>query len=153
MATALSQTITDALKTSMKAKDKPRTGALRMIRAAFLEAEKSSKGLDDAGALSILRRMVKQRIDAAEQYAAANRSDLADAETAEVAVIEEFLPQLADADTTRAWVAEAVASTGATQMGELGRVMGALMKAHKGQMDGNMARQMVQEALTSAATS
>jgi len=50
-------------------------------------------------------------------------------------------------------MAEAVASTGATQMGELGRVMGALMKAHKGQMDGNMARQMVQEALTSAATS
>jgi uncharacterized protein YqeY len=96
--------------------------------------------------------MVKQRIDAAEQYSAAKRLDLAEVEQAEVKVIEEFLPQLANADTTRAWVAEAVASTGATQMGELGRVMGALMKAHKGEMDGTMARQMVQEALASAAT-
>jgi hypothetical protein len=148
VAIELSATIAQALKTSMLAKDKPRTGALRMIRAAFLEAEKSGKDLTLDGAHAILRRMAKQRVEAAEVYASAKRQDLADVEKAELAVIEEFLPQLADADTTRAWVAEAVASTGATQMGELGRVMGALMKAHKGQMDGNMARKMVQEALS-----
>jgi uncharacterized protein YqeY len=148
VAIELSETIVKALKTSMLAKDKPRTGALRMIRAAFLEAEKSGKELTQDSAHTILRRMAKQRVEAAEVYATAKRQDLADGEKAELMVIEEFLPQLADADTTRAWVTEAVASTGATQMGELGRVMGALMKAHKGQMDGNMARKMVQEALS-----
>ena len=148
MANELSGRISQALKESMLAKTKARTGALRMVRAALLEAEKSGKDVDEAGAQSILRRLVKQRHDAAEQYANAKRQDLADAELAEVKVIEEFLPQLADEDTTRAWVAEAVQRTGATEMKELGKVMGALMGAHKGQMDGNLARRLVQEALS-----
>ena len=63
-------------------------------------------------------------------------------------MIEEFLPQLADEDTTRQWVQEAIAKTGATEMKELGRVMGALMGAHKGEMDGSLARRLVQEALS-----
>jgi len=148
LATTLSTEISQALKASMLAKDKARTGALRMVRAALLEAEKSGKSLDDAGAQAILRRLVKQRQDAAEQYVAAKRQDLADAELAEVTVIDEFLPKLADEDTTRAWVAEAVAKTGATEMRELGKVMGALMGAHKGEMDGGLARRLVQEALS-----
>ena len=148
MATDLSQQIADALKASMRAKDKERTGALRMIRAALLEAEKSGKDLNEAGAQAILRRLVKQRQDAASQYSDAGRDDLAQAELAEVDVIESFLPKLADEETTRQWVAEAVAKTGATEMKELGKVMGALMGAHKGEMDGNLARQLVQEALS-----
>jgi uncharacterized protein YqeY len=119
-----------------------------MVRAALLEAEKSGKDVDEADAQAILRKLVKQRHDSAEQYASAGRQELADAELAEVVVIEAFLPQLADEDTTRAWVAEAVSRTGATQVAELGKVMGALMGAHKGQMDGNLARRLVQEALT-----
>lgn len=148
MSNAISGQVSQALKDSMRAKDKPRTGALRMIRAALLEAEKSGKDVDEAGAQSILRRLVKQRHDAAEQYAKAGRQELADAELAEVDVIEGFLPKLADEATTRAWVAEAVAKTGATEMNQLGRVMGALMGAHKGEMDGTLARKLVQEALS-----
>jgi hypothetical protein len=148
MSTDLSQKISDELKASMRAKDKERTGALRMIRAALLEAEKSGKDLNESGAQAILRRLVKQRQDAADQYTSAGREDLAQAELAEVEVIESFLPKLADEATTRRWVAEAVAKTGASEMKELGKVMGALMGAHKGEMDGNLARQLVQEALS-----
>lgn len=148
MADALSGQVSQALKEAMLAKNKARTGALRMIRAALLEAEKSGKEVNEAGAQAILRRLVKQRQDAAEQYTQAGRQELADAELAEIVVIEEFLPQLADEDTTRRWVEEAVAKTGATEMKELGRVMGALMGAHKGEMDGALARRLVQEALS-----
>ena len=148
MANALSGQVSQALKEAMLAKDKARTGALRMIRAALLEAEKSGKETNEAAAQAILRRLVKQRQDAAEQYSQAGRQELADAELAEIDVIEEFLPKLADEATTRKWVEEAIAKTGATEMKELGRVMGALMGAHKGEMDGALARRLVQEALS-----
>ena len=149
MANALSGQVSQALKEAMLAKDKARTGALRMIRAALLEAEKSGKDVNEAAAQAILRRLVKQRQDAADQYAQAGRQELADAELAEIVVIEAFLPKLADEDTTRQWVQDAIAKTGATEMKELGRVMGALMGAHKGEMDGALARRLVQEALSS----
>ena len=62
-------------------------------------------------------------------------------------MIEEFLPRLADEDATRAWVREAIAATGAAQPGDVGKVMGALMKAHKGEVDGQLARRLAQELL------
>ena len=88
MANALSGQVSQALKEAMLAKDKARTGALRMIRAALLEAEKSGKETNEAGAQAILRRLVKQRQDAAEQYSQAGRQELADAELAEIDLSE-----------------------------------------------------------------
>ena len=68
-------------------------------------------------------------------------------ERAELAVIDEFLPSLADEATTRSWVEQAIAASGAAKAGDLGRVMGALMKAHKGEVDGNLARRIAAESL------
>ena len=91
--------------------------------------------------------MVKQRVDAAATYRQGGREDLAEKEEGEMKVIAEFLPQLADEATTRKWVDEAIAASGATSMREMGKAMGALMKAHKGEVDGKLARQLIQAAL------
>lgn len=136
------------LKASMKARNKERTSALRMIRAAFIEEAKLGKGeVDDGRAVTILRRIKKQRLDAAEQYARAGADARAAGERAEAEVAEEFLPKLADEATTRAWVAAAIAEVGATSMKEMGRVMGTLRKAHGDQMDNSLASKLVREAL------
>jgi uncharacterized protein YqeY len=136
---------------AMKAKDAPRTAALRNIRAAFLVEMKKdgSTTLSDETCVAVLRRLEKQRRESIEAFEAAKRPDRAAEERAELAVIEEFLPKLADAARTRAWVQEAIAASGASQPGDLGRVMGALMKAHKGEVDGNLARQIAAELLAS----
>lgn len=141
--------ISNQMKTAMKAKDKDRLGALRGIRAAVIEAMKTdgSETLSDEATLAVIRRLGKQRQDSIAEYEKAGRSDLADVERAELAVIEEFLPKLADEATTRAWVQEAIAATGATAMGDMGRVMGALMAAHKAELDGKLANKLVRELL------
>lgn len=138
------------LKTAMRAKDKPRVQALRSIRAGFIEASKlagAGDSISDEQAQVILRRLAKQRAESIAAFEAGDRPDLAQVEKVELEVIEAFLPSLADEATTRAWVQEAIASTGASGPGDLGRVMGALMKAHKGQMDGKLANQLVRQLL------
>ena len=137
------------LKAAMKAKQKERLGTLRMIRAAVIEGEKSGREMSDADYHTMFRKLVKQRQEAAKAYRDGGREELAVAELAEVEVISEFLPSLADADKTREWVREAIASTGASGPGDMGRVMGALMKAHKAELDGNLARGIVVEELKS----
>ncbi len=135
------------LKIAMKARDKPRVGALRMLRAAMIEAEKSGKELTDEVALAILRRTRKQRIDAAGSYREGGREDLAAAEEAEADLIDTYLPSLADEVQTLTWVKEAIAATGASSPKELGKVMGALMRAHKGEVDGGLARKLLSSEL------
>ena len=140
--------IVDDMKSAMRAKDKPRLGALRMLRAAMIEAEKSGKALTDDAAITILRKLKKQRLDAASSYRDGGREDLAEAEDFEAGVIESYLPQLADEAQTRIWVKEAIASSGATAPNQLGMAMGALMKAHKGQVDGGLARKLLAAELS-----
>ena len=94
-----------------------------------------------------MSRLEKQRQESIEAFRAAGRTDRADAERAELAVIESFLPRLADRATTRAWVEEAIAASGAAGAKDLGKVMGAVMKAHKGEVDGNLARKIAAERL------
>lgn len=143
------ESVVDSLKDAMKARDRARTLALRNIRAAFLQASKEdgSDTLADERCVALLRTLAKQRRESIEAYAAGGRAELADAERAELAVIEAMLPQLADEDTTRAWVADAIASTGASSRGDLGRVMGAVMKAHRGAIDGKLANRLAAELL------
>lgn len=146
---SIAERVTDEMKTAMRAKQKERLGALRMIRAGIIEQEKSGKGeANDANVITLLRKLAKQRVDAAETYDNAGRDDLASAERAELLVIEEFLPQLADEAQTLAWVKEAVASSGATAPNDLGRAMGALMKVHKGEVDGGLARKLLMQELS-----
>ena len=146
---AIYDDVSSQMKDAMRAKDRARLTALRNIRAAFIAAikEDGSDSIGDDRAQAILRTLAKQRRDSLETYTAAGRQDLADVEAAELAVIETFLPQLADEAQTRAWVAEAVAAAVATSMRDMGKVMGALMKARRGQVDGGLARKLVQEAL------
>ena len=149
MSATLPDRIVADLKTAMKAKDKPRVGALRMIRASMIEAEKSGKALTDDVALAILRRTRKQRLDAAASYRGAGREDLAEAEEYDAVLIDTYLPQLADEAQTLAWVREAIAASGATGPRELGKAMGALMRAHKGEVDGGLARKLLAAELSS----
>lgn len=142
-------TVNERLTEAMKARDAARVAALRNIRAAFLVEMKkdNAKTLSDETCVEVLRRLAKQRRESIEAFEAAGRAERAAEERAELAVIEEFLPRLADEETTRAWLREAIAATGASKPGDLGKVMGALMKAHKGEVDGQLARRLAQELL------
>jgi uncharacterized protein YqeY len=137
------------MKNAMKAKDKERLNALRGMRSALLNEMKkdNSEDLPDEVSITVLRRLEKQRGESIEAFDNAGRKEQAAAERAELAVIGEFLPQLADQDTTRKIVEAAIASSGAKTAGDLGRVMGAVMKQHKGEVDGNLARKLAAELL------
>lgn len=145
----LVEQVSEQMKQAQKAKDAARLAALRNIRAAFLHEMKKdgSETLDDAVSTAVLRKLAKQREESIEAFTQAGRSDRAEAERTEKAVIESFLPRLADEATTRAWVQAAIAETGAASARDLGKVMGALMKAHRADVDGNLARRLAGELL------
>lgn len=137
------------MTSAMKARNAGRLQALRGIRAAFLlELKKdNSTSLGDEACVGILRKLEKQRGESIDAFEKAGRAERVAEERAELAVIHEFLPKLADEATTKAWVEAAIAETGAKAPGDVGRVMGAMMKAHKGDVDGNLARRIAMEAL------
>lgn len=141
--------VSTQMKEAMKAKEEARLAALRGIRAAFLnECKKdNSATLADDVSIALLRKLEKQRQESIDAFTSAGRADRADAERAELAVIQTFLPQLADEATTRRWVEEAIAASGAATAKEMGKVMGALMKAHKGEIDGTLARNLATQIL------
>ena len=141
--------VTLQMKQAMKAKDERRLVALRSMRSAFLNEMKkdNSTTVPDAICEGLLRKLEKQRKESIEAFSNAGREELAAAERAELAVIQEFLPKLADEARTREWVETAVAQTGAAGAKDVGKVMGALMKAHKGEIDGDLARRIAQERL------
>jgi uncharacterized protein len=143
------ETVSVQMNEARKAKDETRLGALQGIRAAFLNELKkdNSTTLTDEACIALLRKLEKQRQESIDAFTNVGRADRADAERAELRVIQTFLPQLADEATTRRWVEEAIAASGASSQKEIGKVMGALMKAHKGEMDGNVARRIASELL------
>jgi len=113
---------------AMKAKDAARTSTLRMLKAAIVNREIEKGGaLDDEELSKLLRSQVKQRRDSVEQYQKGGRQDLAEKETAEITVIEGYLPQAASTEEIEQAVAAAIAETGATSMKEMGAVMKAAM--------------------------
>jgi uncharacterized protein YqeY len=142
--------VSAALTAALKARDAPRVAALRNIRAAFLLEQKKDNAptLADEVCVGLLRRLEKQRHESIEAFERGGRPERAAEERAELAVIGEYLPRLADEATTRAWVEQAIAASGATGPGDVGRVMGALMKAHKGEVDGSLARRIAAERLS-----
>jgi len=145
---SLNDRIKEDLATAMKAREADRTRALRMIRAAFIEAEKDgSGGVNDERGVDILRRLRKQRLESIEQYQAGGRADLVAAEQAEIDVIDGYLPKLADESLTRTWVVEAIAGSGAASKKEVGKVMGWLMKNRKGQVDAGIAKAIAEALL------
>ena len=125
---SLKDQIVGDMTAAMKAKDAARTSTLRMLKAAIVNREIEKGGeLDDEELSKLLRSQVKQRRDSVEQYQKGGRQDLAEKETAEIAVIEGYLPQAASAEEIEQAVAAAIAETGATSMKEMGAVMKAAM--------------------------
>ena len=145
----IAEDVTGQIKIAMKAKDAARLAALRSMRTAFLNEMKKdgSDSVADDVCEALLRKLEKQRKESIEAFTKGGREELAEVERAELAVIQEFLPQLADADRTREWVEVAIAESGASGPKDLGKVMGALMKAHKAEVDGTLAREIAQTLL------
>jgi uncharacterized protein len=138
-----------AITDAMRKKDAPRLSALRMLKAAFMnrEAEKG-RALDDAEARQVVSSLVKQRRDSIEQFTKAGRQDLVTKETAEIVVLEAYLPPAVDPTAIERAVSEAIAETGATSAKDMGRVMKALMARLAGQnVDGKAVSEQVRKKL------
>lgn len=147
---SMKQQINDAMKAAMRARDKPRLGAIRLIQADIKRIEVDERiEVDDARVLAVLDKMVKQRRDSITQYEDAGRQELADIEIAEVTVIQEFLPRALSDDEITAMVAAAVAETGASSMADMGKVMGILKPQIQGRADGGAVSGLVKAALNS----
>lgn len=132
----LKAAIGESIKTAMRAGEKTRLGTLRMISAAIKQKEVDDRQtLTDADVLAILDKMVKQRRESEAQYAAANREDLAEIERAEMAIIAEFLPQPLSDDEISALIHQAIATTGAASVRDMGKVMGILKPQVQGRAD------------------
>jgi uncharacterized protein YqeY len=150
------QELSDALKEAMKARDARATSTLRMVLAKIkdkdIEARLSDNhdGIDDTAVLSLLQGMVKQRRESIALYQQGNRQDLVDQETAEIALIERFLPAQLDADAARAAIRALIREIGAAGIKDMGRTMAALKERFAGQMDFTTASALVKEALTGA---
>jgi uncharacterized protein YqeY len=133
---ALVERIKDAVKDAMRARDKARLAALRLITAEFKRIEVDERiEIDDARALSVLDKMVKQRLDSEAQYRAAGRDELAEVEAFEITVIREYLPEPLTDEALDALVAEAIAASGASSMAQMGAVMGQLKPQVAGRAD------------------
>jgi uncharacterized protein len=149
----LRDNLAEALKEAMRARDMTTVGAVRLILAKLKEVdiaartEASREGVADDRILSMLQGMIKQRNESVELYEKGNRPELAAKEKAEIAVIERFLPKQMDDAAVAAAVAEAMASTGAKTVKDMGGVMAALKAKYAGQMDFAKASAAVKKAL------
>ncbi|GMN12543.1 GatB/YqeY domain-containing protein [Altererythrobacter sp. MTPC7] len=137
--------------TAMKAKDKDRTAALRLIGAKIkdrdIEMRTASKEVpDDEMVTDVLTKMAKQRRESITMYEEGGREELASQERRELAVIEEFLPRTMDEAETRAAIAEAKAATGAESIKDMGKVMGELKAKHGASLDMGLASKLVKES-------
>ncbi len=132
----LKQHIQDDMKTAMKAGEKERLGVIRLILAAIKQIEVDQRiVLDDVQVIAVLDKMLKQRRDSIAQYTAAGRTDLADVESAEVVIIQSYMPQaLTDAEID-ALVEQAVAEVGASTIADMGKVMALLKPKMQGRAD------------------
>ena len=140
--------ITGDIKTAMKAGEKDRVAVLRLINAEVQKAEIESKTtLDDAGIIQVMTKMVKQRRDSIQQFTSGGRQDLADKEQAEIAILEQYLPQQMDEAAVTAAIKGAIAESGAASPKDMGKVMGVLKAKYAGQMDFQKASAAVKAAL------
>ena len=139
--------------TAMKAKDKERTAALRLIGAKIKDRDielrtADTKPKDDELVTDVLLKMAKQRRESIEMYEDGGRTELAEKEKSELAVIEEFLPKQMSEEETRAAIAQIKTDLGAEGMKDMGRVMGELKARHGATLDMSKASGLVKEALS-----
>lgn len=133
---SLKDQLKDQQKLAMLAKDKARLGAIRLLMAEIKQREVDTRAeLDDQEILAVVTKMVKQRRDSISQFEAAGRQDLADKESAEIVVLQEFLPQQLTAAEIAALIEQAIAESGAAVMADMGKVMAVLKPKIQGRAD------------------
>jgi hypothetical protein len=145
----LKERITEDMKAAMRASDKERLSTIRMVQAAIKQREVDERiTLDDTQVLAVLEKMIKQRRESVVQFEQGGRTDLADKEKAEIALLQTYLPaQLSEAEVD-ALVQEAIASTGATSMKDMGKVMGAVKAKAAGRADMGAVSARIKAALS-----
>jgi uncharacterized protein YqeY len=145
---SLKAQITEDMKTAMRAKDSVRLGTIRLLQAAMKQKEVDERvELDDAMVIAIVDKLIKQRKDSVAAYMSAQRQDLADVESAEMKVLEVYLPQRLSADEITAAVKAIVAEVGAAGPGDMGKVMGAVKAQLAGKADMGLVSAAVKAAL------
>jgi len=133
---SLKQQLTEDMKTAMRGGDKDRLAVIRLMLAAVKQREVDERiELDDTQTLAVLEKMLKQRRDSISQYDAANRTDLADVERAEMAVIETYLPAKLSDEEVDAPITAAIADTGASSARDMGKVVAAVKEKAAGRAD------------------
>ena len=147
---SLENTISDAIKTAMREKDKVALDALRAVKSQILLLKTEAKGAEVSAEqeIAILQRMIKQRKDSYDQFTAQNRSDLAEVESAQTKVIEKFLPAQLSAEELETEMKKIIAETGAESAKDLGKVMGIASKAFAGKSDGKSISEMAKKLLS-----
>ena len=145
--------IKQALVGAMKAGDKPRTAAIRLIQSAIKNRDIELRGSanppeDDVLVTEVLQKMIKQRRESIDMYRKGGREELAEAEAAEVAVIEGFLPRQMSDEEMAVAIDAAIAETGAGSVKDMGRLMALIKERHSGQLDMARASQMVKARLS-----
>jgi uncharacterized protein YqeY len=145
----LSDKVNTDITAAMRAKDAARLSALRMLKAAIMNrGVEKGRELEDAEVLQVVSSLVKQRRDSVDQFSKAGRTDLVEKETAEIAVLEEYLPPAASADDIEAAVAAAIAESGAASPKDMGKVMKAVMPKLAGKnADGRAINEAVRRKL------
>ena len=147
--------IAQAMKDALKSKDQATLSTVRLIVAALKDRDIAARsdnnhdGISDDEILSMLQTMIKQRNESAKMYEDGGRPELAEAEKAEIVLIQQFLPEQLSHDDIKKAITEAIAQTGAASIKDMGKVMAHLKEQHAGQMDFSAASQMVKAALMS----
>lgn len=148
MTSEIKQNIDSQVKDAMRAKDKQRLGILRLIMSEFKRVEVDERiDLDDTRVLGILDKMTKQRKDSLDQYQKAERQDLVDQEAFELSVLSEFLPEQMGESEIEKLVQQAIESTGASEMKDMGKVMAELRPSVQGRADMGAVSAMVKSRL------
>lgn len=147
---SLEDTINEAIKTAMREKDKIALDSLRAVKSQILLLKTEGKGADVSAEqeIAILQRMIKQRKDSYEQFAAQGRNDLAEVEDAQMKVIEQFLPKQLTPEELETEMKAIIAETGAETLKDLGKVMGVASKTLGGKSDGKSISEMAKKLLS-----
>ncbi len=149
MSQTLKSDLTDAMKAAMRAKEKERLVVIRGVLAAIKQREIDEQiELDDTQVLAVLDKLVKQRKDSAQQFRDADRMDLAEKEEMEMKVLQEFLPAALSAEEIARLIDDAVSSTGAQSMKDMGKVMGLLKPQVQGRADMSQVSALIKQKLS-----
>jgi uncharacterized protein YqeY len=146
---SIRQTISDDMKTFMRAKDTARLGAIRLLQASIKQKEVDERiELNDDQILAVIQKMLKQRKDSIEAYQQANRQDLIDQEQLEIEVLTKYMPEPLSDEEINQFIEEAIATTGALDMKDMGKVVGVLKSKVAGRADMGEVSKLVRQKLS-----